>query len=423
MALTPIITTGTASVANGGTAVTGAGAGWLSRVREGDNFGAHVGLSVPIQSVNNDNSITLSYPWPGVTQSNAPYAIAISSPGADVAASVRDLIEQLRNGNLVAFSGLAGVAGRVPVFTGPGTMALQDFSTVGTVTSVGVSVPTGFAASAAITTSGTIAITYSSGYEGFTTALKDLVNNSLGPGTNLAAIAAISATGHLVRTAAGTFATRTITGTANQITVANGTGISGNPTLSLPVAVTTSLGRADTALQASNFASNSDIDTGTSTTTVVNPAGAKRAAQTHTPASGQRFRAVLSADQTGIVTATHTLAAFATEVFDIGSAYNPATYRWTPAANKPVFMAAYARFNGGIVDQQIFVIAIRKNGTTVSESAGRASGTGEMSVPPVFWIDVPNGTDYYDVTFYGAGTGNKTVASNPSYTAFTGYSI
>ena len=40
--------------------------------------------------------------------------------------------------------------------------------------------------------------------------------------------------GILARTGAGTYASRTITGTANQITVANGDGVSGNPTLSLP---------------------------------------------------------------------------------------------------------------------------------------------------------------------------------------------
>lgn len=39
-------------------------------------------------------------------------------------------------------------------------------------------------------------------------------------------------------TTAGTYAARTITGTANEITVTNGSGVSGNPTLSLPSALT-----------------------------------------------------------------------------------------------------------------------------------------------------------------------------------------
>lgn len=41
-------------------------------------------------------------------------------------------------------------------------------------------------------------------------------------------------TGIVARTASGTFTSRTITGTANQVTIANGDGVPGNPTASLP---------------------------------------------------------------------------------------------------------------------------------------------------------------------------------------------
>lgn len=51
---------------------------------------------------------------------------------------------------------------------------------------------------------------------------------------DVAAIAALSTTGLIARTGTGTAATRTITGTANQIAVTNGDGVSGNPTISLP---------------------------------------------------------------------------------------------------------------------------------------------------------------------------------------------
>jgi hypothetical protein len=53
----------------------------------------------------------------------------------------------------------------------------------------------------------------------------------------------LASNGIVARTGAGTVAARTITGTANQITVTNGDGVSGNPTLSLPadVDVTTTL--------------------------------------------------------------------------------------------------------------------------------------------------------------------------------------
>lgn len=55
---------------------------------------------------------------------------------------------------------------------------------------------------------------------------------------DLDCIAAISTTGAITRTGAGTCAVRTVTGTAAEITVTNGDGVSGNPTLSLPTALT-----------------------------------------------------------------------------------------------------------------------------------------------------------------------------------------
>ncbi len=48
-----------------------------------------------------------------------------------------------------------------------------------------------------------------------------------------------STTGILIRTGTNTYAERTITGTADQISVSNGNGISGNPTLSLPQSINT----------------------------------------------------------------------------------------------------------------------------------------------------------------------------------------
>ena len=54
----------------------------------------------------------------------------------------------------------------------------------------------------------------------------------------LAALAAYSTNGLVTQTGVDTFAGRTITGTAAEITVTNGDGVSGNPTLSIPTAVT-----------------------------------------------------------------------------------------------------------------------------------------------------------------------------------------
>lgn len=63
-------------------------------------------------------------------------------------------------------------------------------------------------------------------------------NPALALANDLAALEGLGSTGIAVRTGADAWAQRTITGTAAEITVTNGNGVSGNPTLSLPAALT-----------------------------------------------------------------------------------------------------------------------------------------------------------------------------------------
>lgn len=55
---------------------------------------------------------------------------------------------------------------------------------------------------------------------------------------DLAAVEGLAATGMAARTASDTWTVRVITGTANEITLTNGDGVGGNPTASLPIALT-----------------------------------------------------------------------------------------------------------------------------------------------------------------------------------------
>lgn len=91
----------------------------------------------------------------------------------------------------------------------------------------------------------------------------------------LTALAAYNTNGLLTQTASDTFVGRTLTGTSNQIIVTNGSGVSGNPTFSLPQDINTAAsvlfggvtvegiasGSAVTALTLSNLAgaANSDV--------------------------------------------------------------------------------------------------------------------------------------------------------------------
>ena len=88
----------------------------------------------------------------------------------------------------------------------------------GSVTSVAVTGSTGLGVSGSpITTSGTITLTL---------------------GTELQGLSALAANGVIARTASGTYAARTVTGTASNIVVTNGDGVAGNPTINLATAGT-----------------------------------------------------------------------------------------------------------------------------------------------------------------------------------------
>lgn len=60
------------------------------------------------------------------------------------------------------------------------------------------------------------------------------ITDAQGLDSDLTALANTASTGLYTVTGSGTSATRTLTGTANQITVTNGSGVAGNPTLSFP---------------------------------------------------------------------------------------------------------------------------------------------------------------------------------------------
>lgn len=106
---------GTASVTNGSPVVAGHGTAWVLGLVAGGSFSLG-GMSVPIASVDSDTLLTLAYDWPGTTEAEQPYAIALETAQAVRAAWIND--------RLASFHQKPWGIGVIP--DGRGTLAERD---------------------------------------------------------------------------------------------------------------------------------------------------------------------------------------------------------------------------------------------------------------------------------------------------------
>lgn len=129
MAVLSDYTSGTITLANGSTAVTGTGTLFdVAKFREGDTLQIE-NLTAVIASVNSNTSLTLTAPWTGTTLTNAIYRARYLPDGARVTAQATTLIELLGNGVLSNLAELGVEDGKVPVGNAAGEYELKPVPT------------------------------------------------------------------------------------------------------------------------------------------------------------------------------------------------------------------------------------------------------------------------------------------------------
>lgn len=133
------------------------------------------------------------------------------------------------------------------------------------------------------------------------------------------------------------------------------------------------------------------------------------------------FTATMSGNQTGIATATYTKISFNTETFDQGSYYDNATnFRWTPPAGK-VLLSFNIITGTGEQANSVTQAQLYKNGSSLCLTNRNDPAVNTSFGLGTTIVDNANGTDYYEVFYFGQSGGTITVNAAGSF--FSGTSL
>jgi hypothetical protein len=261
----------------------------------------------------------------------------------------------------------------------------------------------------------------------------------------LTALAAYNTNGLLTQTAADTFTGRTLTGPAAGITVSNGDGVAGNPTLALAndLAALEALSGTDTIYYRSGTSAWTAVTVGTGLTftsgtlAATGGGGGGNVSNSGTPTAGQvaewvtsttikgssaiGFRAHKNGTNQSIATGIGTLTkvTFGTEVYDQGGYYDAANSRWTPPAG--MVHIDIGLTSNDVTANTTMYAAIYKNGAFYLIAFIVTPNISAYS--QIHLDDVANGTDYYEA-FVAHNSGvTSTIDGRVERTHFCGHVV
>lgn len=94
MSTPSIYSDGTITVENGSTAFSGTGTAWSTQLKRGTQI-VVAGVVAVVAAITSDSAGTFAAPWPGDSAEDAGYVAETWNDGADIADSIRQLMERL----------------------------------------------------------------------------------------------------------------------------------------------------------------------------------------------------------------------------------------------------------------------------------------------------------------------------------------